>query len=343
MPSSDEILDRWTGMAPDADFQQTVQKAFDLPLDDDYVYTAESFAMPLGQIQDLIRTGNLTWTYSTHERVLEVPETDITAYTAIFASTTDTAKALTSFAANAKKGSPRQEVAHHLLAKRRLPTTIKSSKLKKPHLNPYFDVWAWSCRATRFVGPLGEETGYADPAKSKMTHPMLPVLYHHFGCVCPSYEALSMIGQLVAGTAADGVVDMASGSGYWTYLLRRLGIAVTAVDNMDASWRTMWIEDTIKADGVDYLKRQGGVKNQILLMIYMVTRGAFTRHVLRTYKGDTIVVVGTQNTNKYTTFSDVTVEEYFEREQNDFELSVRIALPSFAGKDEAMFVFQRKR
>jgi hypothetical protein len=36
---------------------------------------------------------------------------------------------------------------------------------------------------------------------------------------------------------------------------------------------------------------------------------------------------------------DTTVEEYFERGKKDFEMAVRILLPSFAGKDEAMYVY----
>jgi hypothetical protein len=36
------------------------------------------------------------------------------------------------------------------------------------------------------------------------------------------------------------------------------------------------------------------------------------------------------------------VEQYFEREKKDFEMTVRMPLPSFAGKDEAMYIYQRK-
>jgi hypothetical protein len=137
---------------------------------------------------------------------------------------------------------------------------------------------------------------------------VLPVLYHHFGCVCPSFEALSVVKQVAdgggagSGNGAKGVVDMGSGNGYWAFLLRRMGVVVEAVDNLEAVWRMMWIADTVKANGVEYLKRAGGARDRVLLMVYMVPKGDFTKQVLKAYKGDTVVVAGTQNENRFTGF-----------------------------------------
>jgi len=187
-----------------------------------------------------------------------------------------------------------------------------------------------------FLGPLPDPS-YAHPINAKKTHPILPIFYHHFGCIVPTYEALWIISQL-----GEGVIDMASGNGYWTYMLRRMKVDVTAVDSMASEYRMMWIPDTVNVDGVQWLKKNGGGKGRILLMVYMVTAGTFTKRVLEAYKGDTIVVVGTQNANRYTGFSDCTVEEYFEREMGGWNMLCRIAMPSFAGKDEGMFVWSRR-
>lgn len=176
-----------------------------------------------------------------------------------------------------------------------------------------------------------------------MTHPILPVFYHHFCCVVPSGEVLYIILELAKEAGVDGVVDMASGNGYWAYMLRRVKVNVQAVDNMASEYRTMWVSDTMKSDGVEYLKRNNGSKDRILLMVYMVTAEIFTKRVLQAYKGDTVVVVGTQNANRYTGFADCTVEEYFEREMPGWEMTCRIAMPSFAGKDEGMYVWKRKK
>lgn len=134
---------------------------------------------------------------------------------------------------------------------------------------------------------------------------------------------------------------MASGNGYWTYMLRRMNVDTIAVDNLEAKWRTMWIEDTIQVDGVDFVKKHNGAMDRILLMVYMVTSGEFTKQVLNVYKGNTIIIVGTQNANRYTSFRDATVEEYFEKEMKLWKLALRIALPSFAGKDEGLYVYQK--
>lgn len=125
-------------------------------------------------------------------------------------------------------------------------------------------------------------------------------------------------------------------------MLRKLKVEVTAVDNMASEYRTMWISDTLKIDGVEYLKGNADGIGKVLLMVYIVTAGTFSRPLLDAYEGDTIVVVGTQNSNGYTGFSDCTVEEYFKKAMPGWEMLCRIAMPSFAGKDEAMFVWKRK-
>jgi hypothetical protein len=231
-------------------------------------------------------------------------------------------------------------VASYLTTQRLDNTGINVPKLKKPHINPYYDVWAWTCQYTRFLGPL-PDAGYANQKSASHSHPMLPILYHHFGCVCPSFEALSIIQQLVSLTKAAGVLEIASGNGYWTYMLRRMNVDTIAVDNLEAKWRTMWIEDTIQVDGVEHVKRNNGARDRVLLMVYMVTKGEFTKQVLKAYKGSTIIIAGTQNANRYTSFRDATIEEYFEKEMKTWKLVLRIALPSFAGKDEGLFVYER--
>jgi hypothetical protein len=152
-----------------------------------------------------------------------------------------------------------------------------------------------------------------------------------------------MISQLVKESGANGVIDMASGNGYWTCMLRRMGVNTVAVDNMASEYRMMWISDTVKADGVAHLQKHNSGRGKVLLMVYLVTAGTFTKRLLNEYKGDVLVVVGTQNANRYTGFADCSTEEYFEREMKDWDLVSRIAMPSFAGKDDAMFVWKRKK
>lgn len=292
------------------------------------------------------------------------PKPDIEAYTSIFSSTTATAAALKGLASNAKKASLRASIAENLASQRHFPdSTIKIPKRKaaNAHSNPYLDYWAWSCRALEWAGPN------ADTVHVKISHHVLPIFYHHFGCVCPTYEALETIRQLcqtlpptpdpaqaapqskakakaTASAPAKAVIELGSGNGYWAYLLRQLDLTVHAVDNGDSLWRTSWISDTIRSDGASYLARPAirGGADAVLLLVYPQTTTSFTRAVLAAYRGDVICVAGTQNANGFTAFRDQTVDAYMRDAHPQFEKIVQTPLPSFAGKDEAFFVFQRK-
>ena len=151
------------------------------------------------------------------------------------------------------------------------------------------------------------------------------------------------------------VLDVGSGNGYWTLMLRRAGVKVYPIDNALSVWRTTWVPDTISVDAVTFLTSttlpavikaespqvgKGGV-GAVLLLVYPQVSNDFTGKVINAYKGDVIVVAGTQNHNGFTGFVGETVAEWMARERKEFELAVQIPLPSFAAKDEALFVFTR--
>lgn len=163
---------------------------------------------------------------------------------------------------------------------------------------------------------------------------------HHFGCVVPSYESLEIVKQ-IAGKRA--VVEIGSGNGYWTYMLRRMGVLVHAVDNLQSEYRTLWIGDTLIKDGEKYLIDEKGCKDAVLLLVYPIVSSDFTSRVLDAYQGDTICVAGTQNRNGYTAFKDRMVDEYMKVDKANYEKNVQIPLPSFPGKDEALYVFERQK
>lgn len=186
---------------------------------------------------------------------------------------------------------------------------------------------------------------------------MLPLFYHHFGCVVPSYAALHAIAKLAqpdkpSKESVLPILDVGSGNGYWTFMLRNFPITdisgakpldVRAIDNQLSEYRVSWIKDTIKIDGKEYLKQHDGGKGSILLLVYPQATGDFTGPILKAFEGNTIVVAGTQNGNGFTAFQDHVVDEWVEKNLTAFELTLRMPLPSFAGKDEALFVFQRKK
>lgn len=120
-------------------------------------------------------------------------------------------------------------------------------------------------------------------------------------------------------------------------------LTVHAIDNQLSEYRTMWINDTIITDGVTFLQdphtrnttnesstsiqNSGGAEgneNSLLLLVYPQATGDFTEQVLKAYKGDTIVVAGTQNKNGFTGFQHCVVDEWVEKNMPDFELTLRM-------------------
>ncbi|UQC83036.1 uncharacterized protein CLUP02_08526 [Colletotrichum lupini] len=323
---------------------------FNLPERDTYVYHAMT-AVRLAEVQRVVSMGGVNglhaWYRDEEGKPLDPPpQADIQSYIQIFSPKTSTPQALKSHLANAKKSSLRALSASHLLAHRyihpSLPHLNAIPKCKNPTAslppNPSLDFWSWSALSLQYLGPL--------PNLPLRSHHALPIQMHHFGCATPSHEALSVL-RLLAGPRP--IADIGSGNGYWTHMLRLYGLTVHPVDNLQSAWRTNWVADTIPSDGVSFLESRAGGRDMVMLLVYPVVggsvaggaEGSFTRGLVEAYEGDTIAVVGTQNGNGYTGFRGMTMAEYMEREQPEWVRVVQIPLPSFAGKDEALFVFQR--
>ncbi|KAK5135657.1 hypothetical protein LTR08_004958 [Meristemomyces frigidus] len=347
----DKYFEAWgnTIEAPyDNNFRKFIIKTFGLPRDDDYGYMAQSAEVTLLHAQTCVevgRQGNMHAWYRDAEGQLREPPnaTDIAAYTDVFRAATGTAKALKGLASNAKKDSIRSDVAKHLQSLYHPPSP--GSKLvvnkTKTHVNPYFDLWAWTNQNLEWAGPE-ERT-----VNVKTSHATLPVIYHHFGCVCPSYESLELIRQVSKGRV---VLDLGSGNGYWTYMLRRMEpgskketkLEVVPIDNGMSEWRTIWVGDTVQADGVQWLQENDGGKAAVLLLVYPTVGNEFTSKMIRAYHGTTIISAGSQNTSGFTAFAKESFADWMAREMPDWERVLQIPLPSFAGKDEALFVFEKR-
>ena len=337
--SPDAYFDGWhdgnnqSPSAKDNDLRTSIRQSFNLLPTDTYVYHAIA-SVTLDQVQQAIAAGGQhglhAWYLDGVGEQTQPPSTgDIDAYTSIFSSTTSTDKSLKAFASNAKKGSLRARIAENLLVKRIFPAHIVVPKRKQPHANPYLDYWTWSCRCLEWAGPEEAITNV------RQSHHILPVFYHHFGCVVPTFEALEAIRQLAAGRP---IIDAGSGNGYWTYMLRRTGLQVTPVDNGDSVWRTMWVGDTIKADAAKVISKQrAGANDAVLLMVYPQVTTGFARETLDAYKGDMVCIAGTQNDNNFT----ADVGALMRARGDQWEKILQTPLPSFAGKDEAFSVFKK--
>ncbi|KAH9871132.1 hypothetical protein J1614_006706 [Plenodomus biglobosus] len=339
---------------------QSLREAFKIPSTDTYVYRAlaETTLDITQRAINAKREHGLHGWYHDDEGNPITPQyptpDEITAYTTLFSPSLSLPKALTSFHSNAKRGPTlRFPISSHLtsLYHNTSPTPLLPSKKPRTHKNPYLDLWTYSCHELEYAGPL------PSTRQTKISHHILPLFYHHFGCVVPSYAALHVIARLAqpakpSREAVRPILDVGSGNGYWTFMLRRFPVSdiggakeldVRAIDNQLSEYRVAWIRDTVKMDGVRYLRENEGGKGCVLLLVYPQATGTFTADVLRAFEGDSIVVAGTQNGNGFTGFTDTRVDEWVEENLKAFELTLRIPLPSFAGKDEGLFVFQRRK
>ncbi|ORY18953.1 hypothetical protein BCR34DRAFT_552997 [Clohesyomyces aquaticus] len=369
----------------DVNLRDAITRLFGLKEDDEYVYRA-SGTTTLGLMQRAVmarrRNGLLDWYVGDREegggKETLIPDpSEITAYTKLFSPTTHLPSALRAYQFSAKKNTLRKSIADHLTSRYQntAPGLLPSKKQSQshPHINPYLTFWTLSCHLLQWAGP------WLATRKTTISHHVLPVFYHHFGCVVPSFHALWVIAKLAQPNKPSKenvkpILDIGSGNGYWTYMLRRLELEqgmkkleVYPVDDGTSEYRAMWVPDTIRTSGLEFLsqdhecppyesldlggngqsfsrpklKPQGG-RNCVLLLVYPQAESDFTGPVLKKFRGDTIVVVGTQNRNGFTGFKGEDVDEWVEREGLGFELVIRIPLPSFCGKDEALFVFRRK-
>ncbi|KAI1748663.1 hypothetical protein F4782DRAFT_348488 [Xylaria castorea] len=367
-------------LAENDDLKSAIVTSFSLRKTDTYVYHA-MVAVTLPQVQQVVSLGGAHglhgWYYGepaepTSQQAPPVlpppPQPDIDAYLSIFLPSNAAATALKNFTANAKKGSLRRETGTYLTSKRyvhpSLGALVKLPRAKPSRpapANPYFTFLAWASRNLEWAGP-NVSSARARPS----SHHVLPVLMHHFGCVCPSHEALETLRLLADGRE---IIDVGSGNGYWTRMLRDYHAfhardasksksrppvvlpLVTPVDSAQSSWRTNWVPDTLITDGAAYLRTaRAGAKDAVLLLVYPIvgggvaggSEGGFTRGMLDAYDGDTVAVVGTQNHNGYTGFRNMTMDEFIAREHgHEWVKVVQVPLPSFPGKDEALYVFQR--
>lgn len=358
----DTFLDKWSDQKfnpihSGKPLARCIGEAFDIPPTDQYVYRAQgetTLHITERAISGKRAHGMHNWYHDDSGAPIEPQypsQEEITAYTSLFDPSLNLPKALNGFKSQSKANTLRKQVAEHLTSRYHNSTTgLLPSKKDRKHVNPYLSLWTYSCQELEWAGPIPSTT------YTKISHHILPLFYHHFGCIVPSYAALHVLAKLAQPAKPSKedvlpILDIGSGNGYWTYMLRHLplpspewkGLDVRPIDSGLSEYRVTWVKDTIRMDGKEYLRRNANGKGAVLLLVYPQATGDFTGPILKMFEGDTIVVAGTQNGNGFTAFQDQGVDEWVGRNLKLFELTLRMPLPSFAGKDEALFVFQRKK
>ncbi|KAJ9636864.1 hypothetical protein H2199_007858 [Coniosporium tulheliwenetii] len=248
----DAFFEAWSSnasLSQNNDLRSCIINAFNLKSNDGYVYHATA-AVTLAQVQTAINYGGQRELHAWYrdeegKPISPPPPADISAYTAIFSPHTSTAKALTALRANAKKESLRARIAAHLSETFFLPSTPlpgTPTTLTLPQNSNLPTPRPRTLTMTSGPGPATPSNGQA----RNQSHHILPVLYHHFGCVCPSYDALALVAQLTTcalptaaavpkGSPGREVIEIGSGagtgptssadsaSGLWRSTMRRVG------------------------------------------------------------------------------------------------------------------------
>ena len=358
----DTFLDNWSDekfnpIHSGKPLARCIGEAFDIPPTDAYVYRAQgetTLHITERAIAGKRAHGMHDWYHNDSGKLIEPQHPsfeEITAYTSIFDPSLNLPKALNGFKSNSKANTIRKQVAEHLSLRFYNTTAgLLPSKKDRTHVNPYLSLWTYSCQELEWAGPI------PSTSLTQISHHILPIYYHHFGCIVPSYAALHVLAKLSQPSkpskeAVLPILDVGSGNGYWTYMLRHFPLPspdmktldIRPIDSGLSEYRVTWIKDTINVDGKAYLQRNNNGRGSILLLVYPQATGNFTGPILKMFEGDTIVVAGTQNENGFTAFQDQVVDQWVEKNLKAFELTLRMPLPSFAGKDEALFVFQRSK
>lgn len=357
----DTFLEKWSDeefnpLRSGKPLARCIGEAFDIPPTDAYIYRAQG-ETTLHMTQRVIaakgKNGMHDWYHDESGTPIDPPHPspeEITAYTSLFDASLDLPKALNGFKSQSKANTIRKQVGDHLFSRFHNTTAgLLPKKKDRKHVNPYYSLWTYSCQELEWAGPI-PSTSF-----TKISHHILPIYYHHFGCIVPTYAALHVLAKLAQPAKPSKepvlpILDVGSGNGYWTFMLRHFPLSAPEMKELDvrpidsglSEYRVTWVEDTIKMDGKEYLRKNQNGKGSILLLVYPQATGDFTGPVMKLFEGDTIVVAGTQNENGFTAFQDQGVDQWVQKSLEAFELTLRMPLPSFAGKDEALYVFQRK-
>ena len=69
---------------------------------------------------------------------------------------------------------------------------------------------------------------------------------------------------------------------------------------------------------------------------------SFTERLLKCFAGDIIVIAGTQAANGCAAFGSHIVDDWAASKLPHFGFVLRVPLPSFVARDDALFVFERR-
>lgn len=145
----------------------------------------------------------------------------------------------------------------------------------------------------------------------------------------PTEEVFEIIAKY-----SKNLVEIGSGNGYWANLLRQYGVCVTAVDNgREYGWKNLWIHDTIRMDGTEYLKQSSSIPHDSLLLVWPRETQCF----VNAFRGKYVIWVGE--------LDGCTGSIQLEQEDMLYEWKEvnRCQIPQWRYIDDVLIVYERGR
>lgn len=155
------------------------------------------------------------------------------------------------------------------------------------------------------------------------------VLVEEFAWAVPNENAIDEITEFLNGQT---VVDIACGTGYWSYLLKQKGNNVISVDiePRDKPWA-----DTLSLNAVTLHRKLDEFQNSALMFCWPPYADPMAFKTLKTYKGNKVIYIGEGH-------GGCTADDAFhELLWNQFELVKEVNIPQFNGLHDKMWFFER--
>ena len=153
----------------------------------------------------------------------------------------------------------------------------------------------------------------------------------HHSWAIPSEKALKAIIKY----SPNGCLELGAGNGFWTSLLRDRGLDVVAVDPQAKRVFTKWTE-------VEVGNHQMAARypERSLLMVWPSNRKPWASQALGVYKGETVIYVGTPETEGPAK-SYCATPGFFTRLKRDYELVETVKIPQWPGEHDRLEVWIR--
>jgi len=152
---------------------------------------------------------------------------------------------------------------------------------------------------------------------------MKSAIASYFSWAVPTNDAIDAIGQF-----ASSVLEIGSGSGYWAWLMRQAGIAVTAVDTKvpPFAWHPIQPGNELEA-----LKHP----DKALFLCWPPFADPMAYRALTNYHGEHVIYVGEW-------LGGAAEPNFFAQLAVDFQAIAAVAIPQWYMRNDSLIVFRRR-